>query len=107
VLSLAHNFVAPDGRVVGGDVKGTAEVRKVLLEALEVEQRIADATERNLTSPDMVVDPAASVYSPFEAIARDLDYTQDPTRFPAPFFTTLDGYARRLGVTVRPAEDGG
>jgi hydroxyacylglutathione hydrolase len=104
VLSLAHNFVAPDGRVVGGDVEGATEVRKVLLEALEVEQRIAEAVTRNLTEPEIVVDPGAGVYSPFAAIARDLDYAQDPTRFPAPFFTTLDGYARALGVTVRRSD---
>jgi hydroxyacylglutathione hydrolase len=103
VLSLAHNFVAPDARVVGGDVEGATEVRKVLLEALDVEQRIAEAAARNLTEPEIVIDSAGSVYSPFEAIARDLDYAQDPTRFPAPFFTTLDGYARALGVTVRHA----
>ncbi len=82
VLSLAHNFVAPDGRVVGGDVDGTAEVRKVLREALDVEQRIADAVARNLTEREIVVDPGASVYSPYDSIARDLDYQENPTRFP-------------------------
>jgi hydroxyacylglutathione hydrolase len=105
VLSLAHNFVAPDGRVVGGDVVGSAEVRKVLLEALEVEERIGEAATRILTGKELIVDPAAGIYSPFEAIARELEYTPDPTRFPAPFFTTLDGYARSLGVTIRRAED--
>ena len=105
VLSLAHNFLAPDGRVVGGDVEGADEVRRVLREALAVEQRIAEAAARHLTEPDIVVDPAADVYSPYAAIARDLGYAQDPTRFPAPFFTTLDGYARALGVTVHRAND--
>jgi hydroxyacylglutathione hydrolase len=105
VLSLAHNFLAPDGRVVGGDVEGAAEVRKVLTEALDVEARIADAAARHLTESEIIVDRAAGTYSPFDAIARDLEYTQDPTRFPAPFFTTLDGYARSLGVTVRRAGD--
>jgi hydroxyacylglutathione hydrolase len=103
VLSLAHNFLGPDGRVVGGDVEGAGEVRRVLTEALDIEARIADAAARHLTEPEIIVDRAAGTYSPFDAIARDLDYTQDPTRFPAPFFTTLDGYARALGVTVRRA----
>ena len=79
-------------------------MRKVLREALDVEQRIADAVARNLTEREIVVDPGAGVYSPYDSIARDLDYQQNPTRFPAPFFTTLDGYAPALGVTVRRAE---
>jgi hydroxyacylglutathione hydrolase len=103
-LSLAHNFVAPDDRVVGGDVEGEAEVRKVLREALDVEARIADAVDRNLNDSDMFVDPRTSAYSPFDAIARDLGYEQDPTRFPSPFFTTLDGYARARGITILRAD---
>ena len=102
-LSLAHNFLAPDGRVVGGDVSGKAEVRKVLREALEVEARIADVAGKHIKPGELVIDPADGRYAPFHDVAAELGYEQDPTRMPAPFFVTLDGYARTLGATPRRA----
>jgi len=98
VLSLAHNFMASDGRPVGGDVVGSAEVRKVLRDALDIESRIADAMARHIGAGELIVDPADGPHAPFGAVAADLGYTKDPSRMPAPFFITLDGYARALGA---------
>ena len=100
-ISLAHNFVAPDGRVVGGDIIGAQEVRKVLHEALEIEARIADAMAAHIRPGELIVDPAEGQFAPFTEVATELGYTKDPANPPSPFFITLNGYAREMGASPR------
>lgn len=57
-----------------------------LAESIYIENEIAKAAEE---FPPVKTD---SLYSPFEAAAKKLGYSGDPTLEPSPFFTTLHGY---------------
>lgn len=106
-LFLGHPYRGTDGEAVGLQLEGP-RVREVLDESLMIEARVAEAAERalaagipDLDAPDYAARRAAagSPYWPFGAVAEALGYTGDPTREPSPFFTTLDGYRRRLERT--------
>lgn len=97
-IHMGHPYRHP----VTGEVSGPelTDVESSLLASLELEKRISAAVRKHSGHGQAVEPPLAesgrgsSPYHPFEAIAEELDYQQDPTRFPAPFFITLDGYAK-------------
>ncbi|MFJ7750836.1 MBL fold metallo-hydrolase [Arthrobacter sp. NPDC097144] len=90
-LYLGHPYRGADGEPYGVELD-TGQARLALDESLALEARIrgsvAGVLDSGLTETD-------SVYSPFEKVAADLDYTADPTLEPSPFFTTLDGYRKQ------------
>ncbi|MBX6387831.1 MAG: MBL fold metallo-hydrolase [Frankia sp.] len=71
--------------------------RSVTLHAAAAAQHLRDSLDREAEVRAAVEAypprPSESPYSPFEAVAEALGYTGDPTLEPAPFFTSLHGYA--------------
>ncbi|MGW9405794.1 MBL fold metallo-hydrolase [Arthrobacter sp. NPDC055585] len=90
-LYLGHPYRGADGEPYGVELDA-GQARRALDESLALEARIRAsvtvALEAGLTE-------TRSVYSPFEKVAADLDYTADPTLEPSPFFTTLDAYRKQ------------
>ena len=88
-LYLGHPY-----RWTTGESPGVVaeDVARALDESIAVADRIAAAWERTGAHG---VRETESPYSPFEAVAADLDYSADPTHEPWSFFTTLHGHSRR------------
>lgn len=70
-----------------------ALARQALQGTLDNEARIRDAVLPYLAAGPT---PTDSPYSPFEPVAAALGYTGDPRPEPAPFFTTMRGYATHV-----------
>lgn len=93
-LYLGHPYRTADGRPYGVELDAD-QAQHALQESIDIEARVADAARRHLRDGPTVTD---SPYSPYAAVAEELGYQGDPTLEPSPFFTTLHGYARQLGV---------
>jgi glyoxylase-like metal-dependent hydrolase (beta-lactamase superfamily II) len=84
-LYLGHPYRHADGEAYG--VRLNAEqARTALQDSLDIEARVAAAAHEPRATD--------SPYSPFAEAAERLGYTGDPALEPAPFFTTMHGYAR-------------
>ncbi|MDL5155644.1 MBL fold metallo-hydrolase [Actinomycetospora termitidis] len=89
-LFLGHPYRDAGGVPYGVELDA-GQARRALGESLEREASIAASAASCLAAGLHDTD---SVYSPFEPVAADLAYDQDPRRDPSPFFTTLHGYRR-------------
>ena len=67
--------------------------------AFEAAFEAAAATAAAMTAPAGAPDEGGSPYAPFAAAASALGYAGDPTPEPAPFFTTMRGYAKAARAT--------
>ncbi|MGO1182470.1 MAG: MBL fold metallo-hydrolase [Micrococcaceae bacterium] len=94
-ITPEHLYLGHPYRTAAGDPYGVElnreQAREALQESLDIEERV-HATAREALAAGLV--ETDSMYSPFQAVAETLGYEGDPTREPAPFFTTLDGYRR-------------
>lgn len=97
-LFLGHPYRSAAGEPYPVELDAD-RAREAIDGSLEHEARIREATLRHLAGG---AHPTASTFSPFEAVARELGYAGDPQLEPAPFFTTMHGYATR----VAPNPDG-
>lgn len=93
-LYLGHPYRTAGGQAYGVELDAE-QARHALQESLDIEANVAEAARRHLQDGPTVTD---SPYSPYAAVAEELGYEGDPTLEPSPFFTTLHGYARALGV---------
>jgi glyoxylase-like metal-dependent hydrolase (beta-lactamase superfamily II) len=91
-LYLGHPYRGADGVPYGVELD-RAQARRALQEALDMEARIDASASSYLRDGVQATD---SVYSPFARVAQELGYEGNPTLEPSPFFTTLDGYRRRV-----------
>lgn len=91
-LYLGHPYRGADGATYDVELHGAAAGR-ALQESLDIEARIDDVARRHLRNGLQETD---SAYSPFEHVAEELGYEDDPTLEPSPFFTTLHGYRRQF-----------
>lgn len=91
-LYAGHPYRGADGVPLGVELDRD-QARTALDESLEMEARIDAVSRRNRPQQ------TESVYSPFARAAEELGYDRDPRLEPAPFFTTLHGYAERNGHT--------
>lgn len=87
-LYAGHPYRGADGVPLGVELDRD-QARQALDESLEMEARIAEVSRRHHPRR------TDSVYSPFARAADELGYDRDPRLEPAPFFTTLHGYAER------------
>lgn len=94
-LYLGHPYRTAEGEPLGVELDAD-QAGRALQQSLDIEARVAQAAERQLLGDGPTV--TGSPYSPFAAVAEELGYEGDPTLEPSPFFTTLHGYARQLGV---------
>ena len=90
-MFLGHAYRHANGETDGVEL-GRAQAQAALHESLENEARIRQAAVRCL---DGGLDQSASPYSPFQKVAEELDYGDDPALEPSPFFTTMHGYRTR------------
>lgn len=90
-MFLGHPYRHADGHSDGVELDATQSAR-ALAESLENEARIRRVTEAHLATG---ISDSDSPYSPFAAIAEELQYRDDPTLEPSPFFTTMHGYRSR------------
>lgn len=95
-LYLGHPYRTTSGDPYGVELK-EHEAAAAIQESLDVEARIRASARRHMPAGIVATD---SPYSPFEAIATDLDYTNDPRLDPSPFFTTLHGYRSMFAPTA-------
>lgn len=100
-IHMGHPYKFPGGDIVGPVITDT---QPALLSSLSLEARVTAAARRHAAAsgPDAAL--AESPYSPFTAVARELEYDRDPTRFPAPFFITLDGYVKEFAAELQETE---
>jgi hydroxyacylglutathione hydrolase len=101
-IHMGHPYRHPvTGEVMGPEL---ADVEAALCASLELEEKISLAVDRRCSEGQAAqssrnqLGDVPSPYHPFEAIAEELKYDKDPTRFPAPFFITLHGYAEERSV---------
>jgi glyoxylase-like metal-dependent hydrolase (beta-lactamase superfamily II) len=92
-LFLGHPYRHADGVPAGMELDA-AKSAAVLQESLDIEARISKAAKSAISKGLVETD---SPYSPFEAVAKEVGYTGDPTLEPSPFFTTLHGYRVAAG----------
>ncbi len=104
-LFLGHPYRTAAGEPYGVRLDGE-QPRRAIEESLTIEARVRDAVQQYLAEGTQPVDGTGhpSPYAPFAPIAEHLGYQGDPTLEPSPFFTTLDGYRRRIN---RPEETHG
>ena len=92
-MFLGHAY-----RHAGGETDGVAldrdQAQAALQESIDIESDVRRAAQRCLAAG---LAQSSSRYSPFESVAEELGYTDDPAREPAPFFITMHGY-RSLGL---------
>lgn len=89
-LYLGHPYRTAAGAPYGVELDAE-ETRLALQESLDSESRVRSAAK---LAVEAGLQETGTVYSPFDHVAEAVGYTGDPTREPAPFFTTLEGYRR-------------
>ncbi len=87
-LYLGHPYRTAAGEPYGVELNAD-ETQAALGESLEIEARVRAAATQAVEAG---LQDTGTVYSPFDQVAQTIGYTGDPTREPAPFFTSLHGY---------------
>lgn len=94
-LYLGHPYRTAAGVPYGVELD-RAQAGAALRESLEIEARVREAVERDLSAG---LNQTGSPYSPFQCAAETLGYQGDPALEPSPFFTTMHGY--RTAATTK------
>ena len=92
-MFLGHAYRHANGETDGVELRRD-QALAAIHESLENEARIRRAAARCLGDG---LAESASPYSPFQAAAEELAYSDDPTLEPSPFFTTMHGYRDGMG----------
>lgn len=96
-IHMGHPYKHPVTQEIVGPT--ITEVEAAVRASIDLEERISEAARRHVDMGSEEVSNVpeeVSIYYPYEGIAADLGYDKDPTRFPAPFFITLNGYTKSL-----------
>ena len=104
-LYLGHPYRTASGEAYGVQLD-QHQAQRALQESLDIEAKVADASQRHLQHGPQQTD---SPYSPFAGVAAELGYIGDPTLEPSPFFTTMHGYSKLFAPesrTTRRSTDG-
>ena len=90
-MFLGHAYRHASGETDGVEL-GREQAQTALRESLENEARIRQAAVSCLGGG---LEESDSPYSPFQKVAEELGYGDDPALEPSPFFTTMHGYRKR------------
>lgn len=97
-IHMGHPYKFPGGEVVGPVI---TETQDALRASLALEAQVASSARRHAEAGGSAGTIVDGPYHPFTPVARELDYDKDPTRFPAPFFITLDGYSKEFTAQLQ------